>query len=374
MKHLQSLILIIFVSNLLYSQTDSTFSKVSFEMDYRFRAEQDWNSRKSDGTFRNDRSRLRYRLRAGATYSDKHYTFGVRMRTGDPNKQQDPQLTLGKGLKEFGTLPVGFEKAFFQFNKHNFKFWLGKNTFPFKKNNEMFWSDNVFPEGITLDKSFVINDGFLKAINLIGGHYILSSNDGSLLDDAYFQGIQTNFNSRNDRFKLSSALYVFRNIPNIPDGEHTFLLPYSILHLSGNCNINNFYFDFDYYKNLNNYNNNSNIDQSFRNQTTGYTIGIQYGNINAAKKWMYKLTYAYLQRYSVLDYMAQNDWARWDYSSSNSPDGRLSNMQGIEWVVAYSITEKINLVAKYYFVEQLIPLGVSNENGQRIRFDINVKI
>ena len=343
-------------------------------MDFRFRAEQDWKSRNADGTYREDRSRLRYRLRAGATYADKYYSFGLRIRTGDQRKQQDPQLTLGKGLQEFGTLPIGFEKVFFQYNKNDFKFWIGKNTYPFKKNNELYWSDNVFPEGITLDKTFSIRKGLFNKINLVGGHYIIASNNGSFLDDAYVQGIQTNAYLRNNSLNLSSAIYLLRNIPNIPDGAHTFLMDYSILHLAATYNINNFFFDVDYYNNLNNYEGNNNIQQEFSDQRTGYTFGIQYGNIRSAKKWMFKLTYAYLERYSILDYMAQNDWARWDYSSSNSPDGRLSNLKGIELVVAYSINDKINLVSKYYNVEQLIPFGISKENGQRIRFDINVKL
>lgn len=343
-------------------------------MDYRFRAEQDWDSRKSDGTYRDDRSRLRYRLRAGATYSNKDYSFGLRIRTGDQRKQQDPQLTLGKGLKEFGTLPIGFEKAYLQYNKNHFKLWIGKNTYPFKKNNELFWSDNVFPEGIAINKKINLKEGIFKNINLSVGHFILASNNRTFLDDAYFQGAQINFNSRNNKFELSSALYRLNNIPNIPDGEHTFEIQYSILHLSSKLNLAKFSFDIDYYNNLNSYSNKINIQEEFRNQKTGYSVGIKYGQINSANKWMYKLTYTYLERYSILDYMAQNDWVRWDYSSSNSPDGRLSNFRGIEAVIAYSITEKINLVSKYYLVEQLIPFGISKENGQRIRFDINVKI
>ena len=362
------------VSNSLDGQTDTTVSKVKFDLDYRFRAEQDWDSRRSNGTYREDRSRLRYRLRAGATYSDNGYSFGMRIRTGDPKKQQDPQLTLGKGLQEFGTLPIGFEKAFFQYEKNDLSVCLGKNTYPFDKNNELFWSDNVFPEGITFNKAFDIEKGQVNKVNLVTGHYILKSNNESFLTDAYFQGLQANLYSKKEKLKLSSALYLFRNIPNIPDGAHTYLMDYSILHLSSKVKFKSFVFDVDYYHNLNDYSDDSNVDQRFYEQKNGYTAGIQYGDIASKKSWMFKLTYAYLQRYSILDYMAQNDWARWDYSVSNSPDGRLSNLNGVEAVIAYSISEKINLVTKYYYVKQLIPLGLELETGQRIRFDINLKI
>ena len=135
-----------------FSQKDTDSSKLSFEADFRFRIEQDWDSRKEDGSYREDRTRLRYRARVGAQYQlNEHYSFGLRIRTGNPKKQQDPQLTLGEGAEEFGTLSLGFEKAYFKFEKKGYILWLGKNSFPFEKNNELFWSDNVYPEGISLD-------------------------------------------------------------------------------------------------------------------------------------------------------------------------------------------------------------------------------
>lgn len=343
-------------------------------MDYRFRVEQDWNSVKSDGAFRDDRTRMRYRFRTGITYEDEQYSFGFRIRTGDPNKQQDPQLTLGKGFREFGTIPIGFEKIYFQYRKNQLKFWVGKNSYPFKKSNELFWSDNVFPEGVTLDKTFNVKNGPLKKVNLVLGHYLIGSNNKSILNDAYFQGIQSNFQSRNDHLEISTALYLFKNVPNIPDGGHTFELPYSILHLRGGYALRNIFFDVDFYYNLSDYSQFNEIPDQLYDQKNGFTIGLQYGTLKESKNWMFKCTYAYLEKYSVLDYMAQNDWARWDYSAFNSPDGRLSNFRGIEAVVAYAINEKINIVSKYYIVEQLIPVGLVKENGQRIRFDINVKI
>ena len=366
------LILAVFIPKLLSSQSDTTSAKINFEFDYRFRIEQDYNSRKSDGTFREDRTRLRYRLRAGAEYSKNGYSFGARLRTGDPNKQQDPQLTLGKGLEEFGTLPIGFEKAYFQYEKNNYKFWLGKNKFPFAKDNELFWSDNVFPEGVTIQKKFKYLNGPIDSLTLVGGHYIIGSNNSSFSKDAYFQGLQSNLQFKN--IKFLSGIFLFRNIANIPDGAHTFEIDYSILHLGLNLKHQKFQFHIDYYNNLENYDSQVDLLEEFRNQKTGYTLSAQYGTNKIAKTWMFKLTYTYLQKYSILDYMAQNDWARWDYSNYNSPDGRLSNMNGIEAVVHYNITDKINLVGKYYFVHQLIPIGNEKETGQRVRFDINIKM
>jgi len=370
-------ILFLLISIQLQGQIDSVLSRIHFEMDYRFRAEQDWDSRKSDGSFRENRSRLRYRLRTGVTYTYKWYSFGFRLRTGDPRKQQDPQLTLGTGPKEFGTLLVGFEKAFFQFQKKKVKFWIGKNTYPFKKNNELFWSDNVFPEGVMIHHGMDPLFDWMETLSVTGGHFVLASNNGSFSDDAYFQGLQVLFTSKEKRVEVFPALYLFRNIPDIPDGAHSFLMDYSILHFGSKVKpikSRPLYVDFDFYQNVTNYRENNDIPSGFANQKTGYTIGVQYGQIKQKDHWMFKLTYANLERYSILDYMAQNDWARWDYSAFDSPDGRLSNYRGIEAVIACAITDKINLVTKYYIVSQLIPYGDEKETGQRIRFDINIKL
>ena len=370
-------ILLLTTSITVNAQIDSLLSKITFELDYRFRAEQDWDSKRSDGSFRENRSRLRYRLRAGVTYEDKYYSIGTRVRTGDPNKQQDPQLTLGKGLQEFGTLPIGFEKAYFQYNRNNYRIWLGKNTYPFEKNNELFWSDNVFPEGVALEKTIPFESSLVNSIKVATGHFIINSNDTSLSDDAYFQGLQTTISMGNNSVKVFPSIYLFRNIPNIPDGADTFELDYTIFHIGSRFSLlkeKRLMLKADYYQNLENYTDNTNISSTLMNHKTGVTLGVKYGELKEKKDWFLEVTYANLERYSILDYMAQNDWARWDYSAFNSPDGRLSNMQGIEVVYAYAITSKIKFVTKYYLVEQLTQVGIAKENGQRVRFDIDINI
>lgn len=371
-----ALCLLLLICFQVSAQTDTLLSKISFDLDFRFRIEQDWDSKKSDGTFRDDRTRLRYRLRTGATYQNDWYSFGFRIRTGDPNKQQDPQLTLGKGLEEFGTLPIGFEKIFFKGEFQNFNFWLGKNTFPFEKNNELFWSDNVYPEGVYVGHNFEIEDKIIQKISLKAGHFILSSNGGSFLGDAYFQGLQTAINIQDELFKFFPSIYFFRNIPNIPDGNHPFELDYTILHFGGRlAPIKNqdLILDFDYYQNIEEYEDNVFIGENLADQKTGFSIGLQYGSLKNPNDWKFKITYTDLEKYAALDYMAQNDWARWDYSFFGSPDGRLTNFKGIELVGGYKINRKINLIAKYYYVNQIIPLGEFKETNQRFRLDLDVK-
>jgi len=377
MKGISFIVVYLVISITLSAQTDSIQSKLSFNADFRFRVEQDWNSKKSDGTFRDDRTRFRYRLRAGVVYDDKWYNIGFRIRTGNPSKQQDPQLTLGEGFKEFGALPIGLEKAYFQGKWHTFKVWVGKNTFPFEKSNELFWSDNVYPEGIFVGKSFRINSGIIDSLGIRGGHFIMSASGKSLGQDTYFQGYQAYITFLENRFELFPSFYLFKNVPNIPDGNETFENDYAILHVGTRLNLMKkplLNIEFDYYNNFQNYDQTDSIPTSFKEQKSGLVIGLKCGALKQKGDWMFEASYANLQQYSAVDFMAQNDWARWDYSSFGSPDGRLTNFNGIELVAGFMIDKRVSLKMKCYLVEQIIPYGITKETGNRIRLDLDIKI
>jgi len=374
-KFLAKLVLITFV-NIIYSQEDSLKKKISFTGDFRFRIEQDWDSRKSDGTYRADRTRLRYRLRFGMTYQYNHWAdFGLRLRTGLPNKQQDPQLTLGQSPAEFNTLPIGLEKAYFRVKHQGMTFWLGKNTFPFEKRNEIFWSDNVFPEGIAFSYKRDFNSSFLEQIKINTGHFIISTQNRSFDLDSYFQGVQLVMKHSNERLKLYPAFYYFILIPDIPDGFESFLMNYKILHLGSSFMISkskSLRIYVDYYKNLDDLKDYNQILPNFQDQTNGLIIGLKYGQLKYKGDWEFKCTGNYLERYAAIDFLAQNDWARWDYSNLGSPDGRLTNYKGLEIAAGYAIDKNFNLKMRYFIVEQILPYGTHKETGQRIRLDLNI--
>ncbi|CAH8296181.1 putative porin [Mariniflexile fucanivorans] len=360
-----------------FSQANLEESKLSFYGDFRFRVEQDWNSKKSDGTYRDDRTRLRYRGRLGLNYFvNQNTSMGVRIRTGDPKKQQDPQLTLGDANKEFGTLPIGFEKIFFQTSYKGFFTWIGKNTFPFNKNNELFWSDNVYPEGVFLKKSITTESNFIFPLDISGGHFIISSSGKSFNKDSYMDGFQLSSSLFNDRLKLFPSFYVFKNIPDIPDGGDTFIFDYNILHLGSKLKLQEsplINFEFDFYSNLKNYKDVTGIPANLANEKNGLVGGISYGHLDKKGDWAFKATYSYLERYAAVDFFAQNDWARWDYSSFDSPDGRLTNFKGMELVSEYMMNRNMNLKLKYYLVEQIVAYGAFKETGSRIRLDFDFK-
>ena len=132
-------------------------------------------------------------------------------------------------------------------------------------------------------------------------------------------------------------------------------------------------FEIDYYSNLEDYKDNSEIASNLKNENTGFVSGFSYGELKTQNDWFFKFTYSHIEQYAAVDFLAQNDWARWDYSSFDSPDGRLTNFKGVEVVSGYKLNKNMNLKLKYYLVEQLVSYGGFRETGHRIRLDLDVK-
>jgi hypothetical protein len=87
---------------------------------------------------------------------------------------------------------------------------------------------------------------------------------------------------------------------------------------------------------------------------------------------MFRSTYTYFERYAAVDFLAQNDWARWDYSSFKSPDGRVTNFEGLELLAGYAFDKKLTVNMRYFIVHQLVPFGISKETGNRVRLDVDI--
>ena len=369
-------LLFLFLPAVFLCQNDTVPKKLTFTGDFRFRVEPDWDSRKSDGTYRDDRTRLRYRLRFGANYTFNSWaSMGVRVRTGLAKKQQDPQLTLGDSFNEGATLPIGLEKAFVQFEFEWFKTWLGKNTFPFEKQNELFWSDNVYPDGVAAKGFWEVDGSWIDTFGVNTGYFIITFNNGPLGDDSYFQGIQLVSRHAGERVAVFPGFYYFNALPDIPDGNGTFTIDYSIVHLGGRFEIwrdPDIGAEIDLYQNLGDYNGNDSITANLKDQRQGLVASLRVGKLKKKHDWKARVTYMRMERFSAVDYLAQNDWARWDYSSQGSLDGRLTNYQGLELLVGYMIGDHIKVNSRYFLVEQLIPYGPFTETGQRIRFDVDI--
>ncbi|UII19902.1 putative porin [Fulvivirga ligni] len=372
------LLLILLHASLCLSQSveEKEKPKLTFTGDFRFRIEQDWDSRKSDGTYRDDRSRLRYRLRFGANYEYNHWaSFGMRLRTGTMSNQQDPHLTLGAGAQEFDIVPIGLEKLFFKANYRNFSAWLGKNTFPFEKQNELFWSDNVYPEGVTISGKFKDVLGFVPALTINTGHFIMRSSGRSFSEDGYFEGVQLVATALSQKIKVFPGFYYFHQIPVVPDEADPQLINYSIFHVGLSYKLLTnpaLSLEMDYYDNLQHYHKQDSLPMGLVDDKEGIVIGVLLGQFQHKGDFTLRAYYTCLQRFSAVDYMAQNDWVRWDYSNYNSPAGRLTNFQGLEIMAGYVVADRLKLKMRYFNVKQLVEYGPHRENGQRVRLDLDI--
>jgi len=163
--------------------------RLNFTSDFRFRIEQDWNSQNQNGIKRDDRSRLRYRFRFGLNYSiDKQSSFGGRLRSGNLNDQQGPHVTLGGNQGEFELVSIGLEKLYYQYKNKFFTGWIGKQSIPLFKLNEIFWNDNVFPEGVGIKyHTGLKHQDFLNDISVSAGHFIIKSGNKRFSEDSYLQ-------------------------------------------------------------------------------------------------------------------------------------------------------------------------------------------
>lgn len=365
---------------LAQTTSPSVLSKINeslkFTGDFRFRLEHDWNSRKSDGAFRQDRSRLRYRFRFGLNYTlDTHSSFGGRVRSGNLDDQQGPHVTLGNNTAEFGLTQIGLEKLYYVYKNKWFRGWVGKNTILLQKENELFWNDNVFPEGVAASARWNYQHPLLQSVGINWGHYVIDSRGSTLDNDSYLEVLQLVLQTWKKRLTIYPALYHFNNIGNLPDGKSNYSLSYTLFHLGGKLNIlkkPQLNLSADFYYNLQDYSKLDSVPANLQNQRQGLVVTAKLGKIKKKGDWAVHLYYAYLERFAIVDYFAQNDWARWDYSSVGATGSRLSNFQGVELRIVYAFAKKFNLNLRTYLVEQLVAQGGFRETGSRIRLDLNI--
>lgn len=197
---------------------------------------------------------------------------------------------------------------------------------------------------------------------------------GTFDDDSFIGIIQVTAHHLNKRLRIFPTFYFFNKMPDIPDGNESARFDYKIVHFGAKALI----FDqpkislgLDIYQNLQNYADIQEIPDKLKDQKTGIVFNALYGSLAKKGDIAFGLDLMYLERYAAVDFIAQNDWVRWDYSSQGSRDGRLTNYKGISLMAGYRVSKMLQVKVRYFTVEQLIPYGPSLENGNRIRLDFD---
>jgi len=361
-------ILSIVLFNPVFAQDENlnshkTEKKFKLYGDFRFRGESDRNSKRTDGSYRNDRDRLRYRLRFGFRYNyNEHFELGGRLRSGNPLNQQSPHVTIGDNFRPD---EISIDKAYLKYTYSNYWIWGGKNNMPFWRQNEMLWDDDVTPEGISTGGEFQITND--QHLSYVLGYYIANRSEKKFNDTGNLIIAQLIFNTNNNDQKLTaSSGFIFgNNLQNIPVPVDSFFMNYKIWASSVQYKWNHFIFGADLYFNLENYDNNPDIHDVYKDQKTGYTGSIKY-TIN---KIQFGYCYAHIEKYAVIDYFAQDDWLRWGTPTFT----RSSNFKGHEFKARYHINSQFNITFRSWLVNGIVTTGSHLESGNRFRLDLNFK-
>lgn len=338
--------------------------------DIRFRSEMDWDSMQSNGAKRPNRDRLRIRFRMGLTYLyDEHILFGARFRTGNVLSQQSPHTTLGD---DFEPKSLNMDKAFIHGQWERGWMWLGKNSFPFWTQNELFWDEDVNPEGFAAGASKDLSSG--KKLKASFGYFVIdaSANNSRFSDASSLLAGQLVLDTKLKTADVTAAtgFYAFKENPTAADAALSDL-NYRIwvlgMKASFKHNAKPLTLGLDFMKNAKNYT----AGLFNGDQKTGYAASIHYGGLKEKKNWLFGYTYAHIEKYAVAAQFAQDDWLRW----GSATDTRSSNFKGHEVRIGYAFGPSWNMLARLYSVKGIRPESLTAthlEDGNRFRVDFNL--
>ncbi len=342
--------------------------------DFRARVESDWNSQRSNGIERDDRTRARVRTRIGFNYDPTDYLrFGARLRTGSDDSHQSPHITvLDFDNNDTGDADFNFDKWFVQLQGGPFKAWIGRNSLNFWKQNEMFWDDDVTPVGLGASLSTELG---ATALTLNAGHYSLPV--GMQEFSGKLTSAQAVLAADAGKAKVTGALGLLHFDANMTDPDAGMLLntngfrDYNVVVASLQAKFpvgsRTLTLGADYYHNTKNYDpldldpfTAANFDQD-----DGYVFSASYGSTSDKGDWLAAYYYAKIEALAVNSSYSQDDWVRW----GSAVESRGTDIKGHEFRVAYAITDKLNTVFRVYIVDAITTI----EDGNRARLDFNFR-
>ena len=351
--------------------------KLSVYGDFRARLETDWNSQRSDGSERDDRSRLRIRLRAGLKYAaDDQISFGFRVRSGSDDSQQSPHITvIDFDDNDTGDAHFNLDKWYFKYNTGRASAWLGRNSLPFWKANEMVVDDDVTPAGlgfsyqadrVTFNAGYFSNPAGMQDFtgNTGVAQVVFDTSVGNT--KLVFAGgvivVDADANSSNNGLLLDSngardyTIWVANVQASLRAMDRPFKLNLDLIHNSEDYSAS----DPDAFTAFH------------RNETDGYVISARLGDTNDRGHWLFGYYYSHIDTLAVNNSLAQDDWVRWGSATQT----RASNFEGSEFRAAVGLGNKMNVVARLYIVDGIRLRSVTSlgeEDGNRFRVDFNWK-
>jgi hypothetical protein len=348
---------------------DAAKPALTFSGDARLRFERDWDSQTSAGAARADRNRMRARARLslGYKFSDA-WSFGARVRTGNPDSQQSPHLTFHSNDDVTDDLEGAFDRYFVQFKQDSLTAWAGRNTTPFWQQNEMFWDEDVTPTGVAVTHDSKFADGSLTAT--AGAFYLpdgMTSLNGTLV------GGQLKYGQKypDGQLTLAAGLYSLdgkRGATHLRNrnGVRGYLI--GILSAQWSHPLDTglpLVLGADLIKNFENYTATDALPFAARHadETSGWVLSASYGSTKNPGDWQFGWFYSHIETLAVNASYSQDDWAR--FGSATQAD--VTDFKGHEVRYTYVIAPTLNVQARLFFVEAI----TSIQDGKRFRVDLN---
>lgn len=333
--------------------------------DFRARLESDWDSRTSTGSERDDRDRLRSRVRLGVTWRPSEIiSVGARLRTGSKDSHQSPHITVA----DFNGNPVGdsdlvADKWFVKYTRNQAWAWLGRESSPFWQQNELLWDEDVTPVGAAggyRSGSWTVNAGYFA---LPVGMRDFAGNLGAA---------QLLYSGRLGRHGVTVAAgyFDFDADKGDPDAatlrNGNGLRDYRIASVSAQWKLDlatgrPLTLGVDLHHNTQSYP----AAGNWRNQRDGHVLSAVYGQLGKPGDWLLGVYQARIERFAVNASYAQDDWVRW--GSATETDA--SDFKGIELRFARALSKNSNVMLRYYDAEAL----TSVQDGKRLRLDYNYR-
>lgn len=382
--------------------TAAMFETDNFQIygDFRARLENDWDSQKTDGTDRDDRLRARIRARVGMKYKpNDNFTFDTRLRTGSDDSHQSPHITVADfSGNDTGDSDVNFDKWYLKGETDSLWGWIGRNSFPFWKQNELFWDDDATPAGIAAgykhgigsDSKLALNTGYLSlpsgmqefcgdmgaaqvvfstkvndtGLTAAGGFFSFDGDslrsNGQPSDSDCQVDLDGDGNTRDDLLLDGNGLRDYEIwVVNLQAKLRAMGMPLTL--------------GVDYMHNAEDYSatDSDPLTAAHKDETDGYVISAKLGQLKEPSDWLGAVYYANIETFAVNSSYAQDDWVRW----GSAVESRGSNMEGFELRAGYVPARKMNILARLYIVDQIEkrPGATHEEDGNRFRVDFNYK-
>jgi hypothetical protein len=350
--------------------------------DIRARVEVDWGSQDGAGIERDDRVRyLRLRARVGMSYEPtEHLDAGFRIRSGSRYSQQSPHVSLIQSDDlDAGDVDFTLDKWFLKGHTERLWGWIGRNSLPLWKQNELVWDDDVTPMGVAA--GFAGQAGKNGKLAFNSGYFSLPVGMQATSGNMALGQLVYTTEIGEAGLAITAGLLDIDATPEDPDsedqtdpsgkgllqgnGKRDYTLWIGSLQGKLKARSLPVVLGLDYLYNSKDY---SPLDAdpftaANWDQTDGYVFSIRVGSKTEKGDWLAAYYFARIETFAVMNSYAQDDWVRWGSVTQT----RASNMKGHELAFIYLLGKNQNIVTRLYLVEAITTV----EDGNRFRVDWN---